>query len=145
MVGAAALVAYSASMNSYLSLTDAPLRSTPLLLTGIRFSSGAHGFPAPARGASPFRKPAAAARCPRAFPGKPAPSSRAMSPPHRAPGQRPRQNVTSPPPGGRLPHGIPESNSFVFEAISRSFPAEDPKGSAVRKDGGAPVPARVRT
>src|SRR5258707_6277508 len=66
MVGAAVPVAYSASMNSYLSLTGAPLRSTPPLLRGTRFSSAARGSPARAHAAGPARIYAAAARPPRA-------------------------------------------------------------------------------
>src|SRR5579859_4483267 len=45
----AGIVAYSASMNSYFSLTDAPSRSTLLLFSGTRSPSRArgHGVPVP--------------------------------------------------------------------------------------------------
>src|SRR5579859_1827272 len=61
MVGAvvavsAAAAAYSASINSYLSLTDAPLQSTPLLLSGKRTSSQARGSSARVRGAGRARE-----------------------------------------------------------------------------------------
>src|SRR5215469_2375443 len=138
MPGAGGPAAYSASMNSNLSLTDAPPQSTPRLLTRTRSSPAAHGFPVPVPGAWPARRPAAAARSPRAFPGMPAPSYPAMFLLSRAHGRPRRQNARSRSPSGPPLHGTPGNNSFVFQAIDRSFPAEDPKGSAVRKDGGAP-------
>src|ERR1700691_4185049 len=52
----AAAAAYSASINSYLSLTDAPLQSTPLLLSGRRTSSQARGSSAQAREAGRARE-----------------------------------------------------------------------------------------
>src|SRR5436190_15629956 len=58
IAGAAGLVAYSASMNSYTSLTGAPPRSTPRLLKGTRSLPGARGSPAQVPVAAPARKSA---------------------------------------------------------------------------------------
>src|SRR6266581_3897955 len=63
----AGVAAYSASMNSYWSLTDAPLRSTLLLFSGRYFPSRARGCAAPARGGGRARIAAVAALPRRAF------------------------------------------------------------------------------
>src|SRR6266571_1073549 len=68
-----------AQVNSYWSLTDAPLRSTLLLFSGRYFPSRARGCAAPARGGGRARIAAVAALPRRAFPCMLSPSSRETS------------------------------------------------------------------
>src|SRR6266567_4681257 len=139
MEGAFSQVAYSASMNSYNSLTDAPPRSTPRLLKENRLSSAARGSRAPARAAERAPKAAAAAHPPRAFPGTPGPSSRGWSHLSRAPAPPQQSDATSRSPSALLPHETQERTSCISLTPDAILSAEDPKGSAVRKVGGTPA------
>src|SRR5947207_2170909 len=63
IAGAAGQVAYSASMNSYTSLTDAPPRSTPRLLKGNQPSSAARGSPVRVPAPAPVPERRGCAQC----------------------------------------------------------------------------------
>src|SRR5258708_1867589 len=75
----AGVTAYSASMNSYMSLTDAPSRSTRLLFSGKYSPFRVRGYAARVPGDGPARIAAVAALSRRAFLGTLLPSSRETS------------------------------------------------------------------
>src|SRR5450755_269600 len=138
--GAVSPVAYSASMNSYISLTDAPPRSTPRLLTETRSSFSARGPRARAPGVAPAPTPAMPAHPPRAYPGKPAPSYRGWSHSPRAPGRPQQSDVTFRSPTVPLPHETQVRTFGIYLPLDPVLSGEDPKGSAVRKPRGTPLP-----
>src|SRR5450631_1760770 len=124
--GAVSQVAYSASMNSYMSLTDAPPRSTPRLLKESQLSSSARDSRVPAHEGGHARIAAAAAPLPHASHGRPAPSYRDWSHSHRARGLPQQSAVTSRSPSAPLPHETQVRTSGIFLTLDPVLSGEDP-------------------
>src|SRR5215831_101090 len=127
-------------MNSYFWLTDAPSRSTLLLFSGTRVPFPFHGSAAPAHAAGPALTAPAAARLLRASSGNPGPSSPATSRLSQVPVPHPRSGARFPPPSGLPLPGTQVRTSGISLPRDPVLSGEDPKGSAVRKEGGTPYP-----
>src|SRR5260370_42338998 len=89
----AGVTAYSASMNSYMSLTDAPSRSTRLLFSGKYSPFRVRGYAARVPGDGPARIAAVAALRRRAFLCRLLATSRANARVFQDHGQHPRSAV----------------------------------------------------
>jgi hypothetical protein len=124
--GGRELSAYSASMNSNFSLTDAPLQSTRRLFSGRYFPFPARGSYVPAHGAVPVPTSAVAAHPPHAYHVTPGPSSRAKSRLYRVRVPHRRLPVKSQPPSVPLPHGTQVNTTCISLTLDPVLSGEDP-------------------
>src|SRR5215204_2909334 len=140
MVGAPALslYSYSASMNSYRSLTAAPGRSTPPLFSGTRFPFPTRGFGARVPSTGPARRAPTPARRRRASPDTPSPNSPTSFPQPRARGQPEQSAETHQSPSWLLLPETPVKTSDTSQASTPLLSEMDPIGSTVRQREGTP-------
>src|SRR6266480_3726086 len=131
--------AYSASMNSYFWLTDAPSRSTRLLFSGTRVPFPFHGSAARVHANGPALTAPAAARLLRASSGNPGPSSPATSRLSRVPVLHPRSGARFPPPSGLPLPGTQVRTSGISLPRYPVLSGEDPTfRPGLRPEGMAP-------
>src|SRR6266480_2171718 len=131
--------AYCAPMNSYFSLTEAPVRSTRLLFSGRRSPSPAHGYGVPAHAAAPAPKAAAAAHHRHASGGTPAPNCQGWSHLFPVPAPHPRSAARFPPPSGLPLPGTQVRTSGISLTRDPVLSGEDPTFlPGLRPEGMAP-------